>query len=213
MLTYKVGNMNKCFLILSLLISLTAGAQNTPQLRPGDVLLQPLKCWACALIEAEEDSIYSHMGVVLTVTPEILVAEALGTVKKVTLKEFLAKTELGQKTKLLRFRNDQLTALFQANSRLFLKMFNDEFEGATYDSEFLWNNLDLAGKEKLYCSEMISKLFQYFVGIETPIKQMHFRKNREHWLAYFQGNIPDDRWGNSPADFDRSELFYSVGEL
>ena len=32
-------------------------------------------------------------------------------------------------------------------------------------------------------------------------------------MIYFRGNIPDNEWGNSPGDFERSDLFYQVGEL
>lgn len=204
----------KYLLLLALfLFSLVAGAQNTLALKPGDVLLQPLNCWSCFLIEAQEESIYSHMGVVLEVTPEIIIAESLGTVRKVSLEEFSKKTEAGQKIMVLRFRNENISEAIESAQPAFMKMFKDEFEGMTYDSEFLWNNFDENGREKMYCSEMISKFFQYFLHIDMPIKRMKYDKYREHWITYFRGNPPDGKWGNAPADFDRSELFYRLGEL
>lgn len=205
--------MNKYLFSIFVLLTLSLKVIAAPQLRPGDILLQPLKCWACALIEAEEETIYSHMGIVLSVHPQVVIAEALGSVRKVSLTEFLSRTEKGQKTKLIRFQNSNLSAYFQKNSLALTTLFNENFDGSAYDPQFLWNNFDPLGREKLYCSEMISKLIQYFVRIETPIKRMHFQKNRDHWTTYFSGNVPDDMWGNSPADFDRSELFYAVGEL
>jgi hypothetical protein len=42
---------------------------------------------------------------------------------------------------------------------------------------------------------------------------MKFDINRDGWLKFFQGNPPDDEWGNSPAIFERSDLFYEVGEI
>ena len=82
-----------------------------------------------------------------------------------------------------------------------------------YDHDFRWNNFDEAGDQKYYCSELVSKLFQAFVGIETPIKRMHFQKNRDYWVKYFKGNVPDNEWGNSPGDYERSDMFYHAGEL
>jgi hypothetical protein len=95
----------------------------------------------------------------------------------------------------------------------FLKTFETEFQGAKYDHDFRWNNFDEQGNEKFYCSELVSKLFAQFLRLESPIKRMHFNANRENWMTYFRGNIPDHEWGNSPGDFERSELFYQVGEL
>lgn len=183
------------------------------ELRVGDVLLQPLKCWACSLIEAEEETIYSHIGVVLAVAPEVIVAESFGKVRKLTLVEFNAKTEPDQKLSVLRFRNDDLSTDIQNSADTFMKIFQEDFEGAKYDHDFLWNNLDEVGQEKYYCSELVSKLFQALVGVETPRKRMHFQANREQWMTFFKGNIPDNQWGNSPGDFERSDLFYQVGEL
>jgi hypothetical protein len=153
------------------------------------------------------------MGVVLEVHPEIIIAESLGTVRKVSLQEFDKKTERGQKIMVLRFRNEKISQAIESNQAAFMKMFVDEFEGAAYDSEFLWNNFDEFGREKFYCSEMVSKFFKYFLHIDTPIKRMRYDKYREHWITYFRGNPPDGKWGNAPADFERSELFYRLGEL
>jgi hypothetical protein len=213
MLTYKVGNMTKFLAFAILVVSLVTQAQVLPDIRVGDVLLQPLKCYACSLIEAEEETIYSHIGVVLAVVPEILVGEAFGKVRKVSLAEFNAKTEPGQKLMVLRFRNDDLSGDIQNSAQAFMKTFDDGFLGAKYDHDFRWNNFDESGEEKFYCSELVSKLFQAFVHIDLPIKRMHFQVNRDQWMSYFRGNIPDNEWGNSPGDFERAELFYHVGEL
>jgi hypothetical protein len=204
--------MNKILSLALLILSYSTLASEI-QLKVGDVLLQPLKCWACSLIEAEEETIYSHIGVVLAVGPEVIVAESFGKVRKLTLVEFNAKTEPGQKLSVLRFRNDDLSSDIQNSADAFMKIFQEDFEGAKYDHDFLWNNLDELGQEKYYCSELVSKLFQALVGVETPRKRMHFQTNREQWMTFFKGNIPDNQWGNSPGDFERSELFYQVGEL
>lgn len=205
--------MIKLLSLFLVLFTLNTHVQSAPVLRPGDVLLQPLKCWACSLIEAEEETIYSHIGVVLAVEPELLIGEAFGSVRKIGFAEFNSKTQEGQKLMVLRFRNDDLSNDIQTTAIGFMKTFDQEFLGAKYDHDFRWNNFDETGREKFYCSELVSKLFQAFVGIESPIKRMHFQSNRDQWMTYFRGNIPDNEWGNSPGDFERSDLFYQVGEL
>ncbi len=183
------------------------------ELRPGDILLQPLDCWSCSLIEAQEESTYSHMGMVLETQPEVVVIEALGKVRRMTLAEFNARTEKGQKLSVRRFRHPEAQAYLRKNKEELKTLFATDFEGLLYDHDFLWNNFDEEGRQKLYCSEMITKLLQYFLNIELPIKRMKFDKNRDQWIKYFKGTPPDGKWGNSPASFENSELFYEVGEI
>jgi hypothetical protein len=190
------------------------GESISPQaLRPGDVLLQPLNCWACSLIEEEEETRFSHIGVVIATTPEVRVAEAYGKVRAVSLSSFDSKTERGQTILVLRFRNLALQKRLLDESSRFKALYQSDFDGAEYDSAFRWNNFDASGRERLYCSELVTKLFQAFAGVEIGVKRMHFIKNREAWERFFKGQVPDGLPGNSPGDFHRSEWFYEVGEL
>ncbi len=200
----------KALLLALWLVSLPCWSM---ELRVGDILLQPTDCWSCSLIEAEEESIYSHIGIVLQVQPEVMVAESLGKVRLVSLAEFNRKTEKGQKLGILRFSNSAAADYLEQNADQLMNLFKTEFENLSYDHEFLWNNLDENGLEKLYCSEMVGKLLQAFMGMESPIKRMHFSKNPEEWSRFFKGNVPVGKWGNSPADFEKSEKFHLEGEL
>lgn len=182
-------------------------------LRVGDVLLQPLDCKLCTMIEEEEGSRFSHIGVVLSTGAQVRVAEAYGSVRAVPLTVFDSKTERGLGLLVLRFRNTALQERFQSEAGRFQAIYSRDFDGARYDSEFRWNNLDSNGREKLYCSELVSKLFQAFAGIEVPVKRMHFERNREAWVRFFKGNVPDGLPGNSPETFRQSDLFLEVGEL
>ena len=202
--------MKKVVLFLSLLM--TSALWASVDLKVGDVLLQPLDCWSCDLIEDEEQSIYSHMGIVVSVEP-VMVADSRRKVEVQTLKEFDSITQKGQALRVLRFRNEKILAHFEENSEEFLRLFMSEFDGLPYDHDFLCNNLTENGSEKLYCSEMVAKLLQKFLGIQPPMKRMHFSRNYDRWLQYFRGNVPVGKWGNSPADFERSDLFYAAGDL
>lgn len=202
--------MKKMVFLLSLLV--TSVLQAAVELKVGDVLLQPLDCWACDLIEAEEKTIYSHMGIIVSTNP-VMVADSRRKVEMQTLEEFNSITEKGQKVRVIRFQNEKIVAKLQKDSKSFLALFKSDFEGLQYDHEFLWNNLDENGYQKLYCSEMVMKFLQAFLGIDPIVKRMHFNKNPDQWARYLKGNVPAGKWGNSPADFERSDYFYEVGEL
>ncbi len=171
------------------------------KLKTGDVLLQPLHCRLCNLIEAQTKSIYSHIGIVINDSGDV--AEAFIKVRKVSFQEFDTKTQKNQKIKVVRpkfeVRNIETT-------------FMNKFNGLSYDSDFLWNNYNDKG-QKIYCSELVFLLLEPFsTNIPYPVP-MAYDVNTELWKKFFKGNIPFDEPGISPAAFDNEEMFEFVGEL
>mgnify|MGYP000197438525 CR=1 FL=1 len=82
--------MGKIRYLFSLLI-LTSFSLDASAIEAGDILLQPLKCWSCSLIEQQENSEFSHVGIYLG---QDQVAEAyFDKVKIVSLAEFMKKTD------------------------------------------------------------------------------------------------------------------------
>ncbi len=198
------------FILVFFLIPLRGYSEGV--LRVGDILLQPLDCWSCSLIEAEEETIYSHVGVVISVNP-LMVAEALGSVRVLPFEVFRSRNQSGQALKILRYFDFSIQSKLIASRDEFIKIFYEKFYGKKYDHDFLWDNVDESGQEKIYCSELLTKLFEAF-GLESvPVKRMHFDMNPLEWEKYFKGKVPRGEWGNSPGDFERSDLFYVVGEI
>lgn len=209
-LALKVGYM-KSMVFLILCLSFSCAALGQVSLRVGDLLLQPLNCWTCNLIEAEEKTIYSHMGLVISVNP-LLIAESIGEVHAVPLTQFAVKTERGQRLAVMRIKNGEAAAKFKQHASELWNEFTF-FRGKKFDKKYLWDNVDENGEELYYCSEFITKLLSKFLEMEMPIKRMHYYENRLEWEKYFEGKIPDGEWGNSPSDYYRSNLFEFIGEL
>lgn len=203
----------RAFLPLLLSLMMPLFAQAAPTLLPGDILLQPLQCWSCSLIEEEENSIFSHVGVVVSIHPTVQVAEALGKVRALPLQAFVDRTEAGQSIRVLRLRSPRPLGLLQRASERLINTFQAEFEGLDYDHSFLWDNQGSNGSELLYCSELVAKLLDRAWGVQIPLKRMHFDKNPDLWRRFFKGPPPAGEWGLSPGDFERSELFDTVGDL
>ena len=175
------------------------------ELKSGDIILQPLNCWTCYLIEAQENSEYSHMGLYLKIDNRDYVLEAFGKVRLVSLEKFLEKTEKNTKLLVRRFKNKNFIESELINRSL-------SFLEHEYDKDFIWDNFDDEGKEKLYCSELVYKVFEPFYS-GLPIKRMRYNIYREHWIRYFNGLPPDGKWGNAPADFEKSDLLIDIGYL
>lgn len=183
------------------------------ELKVGDILLQPRDCWSCYLIEAQENSIYSHMGIVMETKPAVKVMDSLGKVKIQSLEAFNRGTSKTRSIGVYRFRNPEIVEALENEKNDFINFYYEHFDGLLYDHDFIWNNFDENGFEKMYCSEVVTKLLRGFLGIDLPMKKMKFDKNRDEWIKYFRKLPPDGKWGNAPADFEKSDLFYEVGEL
>jgi len=177
-------------------------------LKSGDILLQSTPCYLCSLIEAEEHSPYSHLGVVVVGPSGVSVLEAWQNVEQVSLGDFLKTRKSGSRTLVLRPFAFESSPLPEA--RDLLAVFEQDFAGKHYDEDFLWNNSDELG-EKYYCSEFAAKLLDRFLPSSIPTKPMHFQIHRNEWIQYFRGNPPDGLPGVSPGDFERSPLFDHVG--
>jgi hypothetical protein len=180
-------------------------------LKSGDVILQSQACFVCQLIEEEENSPYSHIGVI--VTPELgepMVLESWGSVTNTPLSDFLARRKRNTRSMILRPHSQFKLSSVQAND--LMARFVNYFAGKTYDPEFLWNNRDENG-ELLYCSEFVAKFINPFLGNRLLPKAMHYERNRSAWMHYFKGTPPDGKPGISPGDFERSPLFHQIGLL
>jgi hypothetical protein len=195
---------------MSLLLS-HANAMGEAELKTGDVLLQSIPCYVCAMIEAEENAPFSHIGLVLKEGNQVSVLQSWLKVQALPLKTSLSFRKVNTQTRVLR-AVDARGEEIQFDSAVFRAVFDQDFAGKSYDAAFLWNNADTLG-EKYYCSEFVAKFLNRFLPIALKTKPMHYNQYRGDWIRYFRGTPPDGLPGISPADFDNSNLFKRVGEI
>ncbi|MDH4469018.1 MAG: YiiX/YebB-like N1pC/P60 family cysteine hydrolase [Bacteriovoracaceae bacterium] len=191
------------FLFLIAALSFHSEATN---LKTGDLIFVSLPCYMCRLIELEERSLYSHMGMVVMRVGEdkrfheALILESWGEVKLTPLDEFLKR------------RNKQVPVLFLRSkvklSSHQLKNALPTWNGLPYDEKFSWNNTDKNGNELLYCSELIYKFLDSILKpadkkwFLPPLKKMHFQIYPDKWAKYFfPAPVPEGEEGISPQDF------------
>ena len=178
-------------------------------LQTGDVILVELNCYGCTLIASTTDSRFSHSGVVIREEREIYVAEALGDVHLLRLSDFLRRAKSYEIYRNKEIAHLKIAGRFQEFEDNFVKLYQS-FHGLPFDREYLWDNFDSVGREKLYCSEFLTKILNPFLSSKIPVEPMDFSENWEYWQEYFRGEIPQGKLGNSPATFSQSEDFFLI---
>lgn len=189
------------FIVLFCLSSMVQAARY----QAGDVILVSLPCYICSLIELEENSKFSHIGIINIENGQPVVYEARGSVKKTSMKSFLNLLKADRVIRIIR-----LPMVFNAKE---LRYYFEEFyEGLDYDRGFLWNNFDEHNNEKLYCSELVYKMLSHFWDFTLKPKKMHFDQHPDIWFKYFKGNVPAGKMGLAPEDLNKSSEFSLVGD-
>lgn len=180
------------------------------ELKVGDVILLPMKCWVCSLIEEETSSIYSHSGVVLSVkNGNIKIGQSLGEVHSVTLNDFLRVKDTSRN--ILVVRSKELIHS-PVSSKESLAIYNKYFKGLPFDHDYLWDNFKNK-EEKLYCSEFITKFLNKFLKRKIKPLPMSYVVYYEYWRSYFHHSPPDGLLGISPSFYENSKSFIHLGQL
>lgn len=182
------------------------------QIRPGDVILMPLHCYSCSVIEDETDGQYSHSGVVMEIDGELVAAESLGEVRYLTIRDFLKRIRPGKRAALYRPVEFESWDSKRLNHALVQNYFQ-RFAGLPFDPHYRWDNFNEAAQQLLYCSEFITKLLNTVLIDAIQPSPMDYSRNWDFWLRFFHGEVPQGEPGNSPSDFSKSKLFKFIQYL
>lgn len=203
-------------LLFGLFLALPSWALDV-ELKSGDVLLLELDCYSCQRIASETGSRFSHSGVVIRSreTKEFVVAEALGSVKTVSLDEFVARSAPG--ASVLVMRSPELEGYLLEWGRMLEEQirlaFHNSFAGLKFDKLYLWDRVDEQGRPMLYCSEFVAKFLNTFLVDDFSPRPLDFSQNWDFWDRYYDGDVPQGEPGNSPGDLERDPKLYVVGEI
>lgn len=176
------------------------------ELKKGDLLLQSLRCYVCNLIEAETNSPYSHIGIVLFKNNKPYVLEAFSNVAIVPLKEFLSKSKKNITVKVLRHKALRDSEYYGLNA------FAQNIEGNPYNKSYRFNNY-INGKKSYYCSELVYEYLKEITNFIPHPTPMPFKINPDLWDKHFQGDTPRGELGISPEDFNDETYFDVIGYL
>ncbi|MBK9183981.1 MAG: YiiX family permuted papain-like enzyme [Ignavibacteria bacterium] len=176
-------------------------------LRDGDLIFQTSMSEQSAAIQLATKSQYSHCGLVYRNGNELYVFEAVQPVKRTPLANWIARGRDG-KYVVKRLKNADEVLTSATLSRM--KQIGDTFSGKNYDLTFEWSD------DRIYCSELIWKVYQRATGIEIGrtgrlgdfdlTNEVVKKKMKER----YGHKIPADEIVISPAAIYDSELLKTV---
>lgn len=179
----------------------------------GDIIFHSSQSSQSMAIQIVTNSPYSHVGILYQEKGQWYVYEAISTVQATPLKQWIARGK-NQHYVVKRLKN---TGLLTPKTLQKMKEVGQQFQGKAYDLKFEWSN------EKMYCSELVWKIYDQGLGIElgkleqikdfnltTPLVQQKIKER-------YGQSLPLEQWVISPAQiFDCSKLetvFESATEL
>ena len=177
------------------------------EIKNGDLIFQTSLSSQSKAIQVATKSKYSHCGLVYKEGNEVYVFEAVQPVKRTSLDKWIAQGREG-KYVIKRLKNaDQV--LTPATLKK-MKQVGAYFIGKNYDLAFEWSD------NKIYCSELIWKIYQRATGLE--IGKLEKLSNfdltndvvKKKMKERYGSKIPMDEIVISPGAIFNSELLMTV---
>lgn len=177
------------------------------EIKNGDLIFQTSLSGQSKAIQLATNSKYSHCGIVYSENGQFYVFEAIQPVKTTPLDKWVARGENGHYV-IKRLKNADQVLTFKTLEKM--KIEGQKFNGKNYDLTFEWSD------DKIYCSELIWKIYQRATGIEIGKleKLSDFDLTNEavkkKMKERYGDKIPLDEIVISPAAIFDSELLKTV---
>ena len=175
----------------------------------GDLIFQTSLSGQSKAIQLATNSKYSHCGIIYSYNGKFYVFEAVQPVKSTPLDQWIAHGKGGHYV-IKRLKNaDQILT---AETLRIMKQEGEKFKGKDYDLTFEWSD------DKIYCSELIWKIYQRATGIEIGKLQKLGDFDLTHDMVRqkieerYGDNIPTDEIVISPAAIFESDFLIKVKE-
>ena len=177
------------------------------EIKNGDLIFQTSLSGQSKAIQLATHSEYSHCGLIYKSGNDYFVFEAVQPVKQTPLDKWIARGEGGHFV-IKRLKNaDQVLT---AETLKKMKQVGDSFNGKNYDIYFDWSD------EKIYCSELIWKIYQRATGIEVgkleKLRDFDLTSDavKQKMKERYGGNLPLDETVISPASIFNSDLLTTI---
>jgi len=185
------------------------GLVDNDEIKNGDLIFQTSLSGQSKAIQLATGSKYSHCGIIYIENGQCFVFEAVQPVKTTPLDKWIARGENGHYV-IKRLKNSD--QILTAETLEKMKTVGEKFIGKNYDLTFEWSD------DKIYCSELIWKIYQRAAGIEIGKleKLSDFDLSNEivkqKLVERYGDNIPQDEIVISPVAIFDSEFLITIKE-
>jgi uncharacterized protein YycO len=176
-------------------------------IKNGDIIFQTSLSGQSKAIQLATKSKYSHCGLIFKDGNDFYVFEAVQPVKRTPLNRWIARGQGGRYV-IKRLKNADQVLTF--STLIKMKQIGDKFNGKNYDLTFEWSD------EKIYCSELIWKIYKRATGIEIGKLQklsdfdLTNEAVKSKMKKRYGDKIPLDEIVISPGAIFDSELLITV---
>jgi uncharacterized protein YycO len=177
------------------------------EIKNGDLIFQTSLSGQSKAIQVATHSQYSHCGIIYKDGNDFFVFEAVQPVKRTPLDKWIARGENG-KFVIKRLKN--AAQILTPTTLQKMKQIGDKFTSKNYDLTFEWSD------NKIYCSELIWKVYQRATGLEVGKLQklsdfdLTNEAVKKKMTERYGNKIPMNEIVISPASIFESELLTTV---
>ena len=181
--------------------------KEVPAFQSGDLIFQSSTAGQGKAIQLATKSPYSHVGIIFEHDNGLFVIEAVQPVKITPLKYFIDRTA-NKKFVVKRLKNAE--DILTPEKVIEMKNWANDYLGKDYDLYFEWSN------ERIYCSELVWKMYQENTGIEIGELQTLQSFDLTHPIVQqkmkerYGDKVPMDELVISPGAMFDSELLEEV---
>lgn len=173
----------------------------------GDIILQSSQSAQCEAVKIATNSKFSHCGIVYNINGNWFVFEAVQPVKLTPIDEWIKH---GKDNKYVVKRLKNAAAILTPVVLQKMKDYSQQFDGKDYDAYFEWTDT------KIYCSELVWKIYKNAAGIELSklreLKEFNLEDPRVQKIIKerYGNNVPLNEKVVAPSDLADSDLLVTV---
>jgi uncharacterized protein YycO len=177
------------------------------EIKNGDLIFQTSLSGQSKAIQYATNSKYSHCGIVYNNNGQFYVFEAVQTVKITPLENWISR---GKDRHYVIKRLKNADKFLTDRTLKKLKQEGEKFKGKNYDLTFEWSD------NKIYCSELIWKIYKRATGLEIGKLQKLCDFNLSNEIVKkkmkerYGNKIPTEEIVISPAAIFDSELLITI---
>ncbi len=177
------------------------------KIQEGDMIFQTSESQQCEAVRIATNSKFSHCGIVFIEKGKKYVFEAVQPVKYTPLETWITH---GKEKHFVVTRLKNASAVLNTQTMQKMKAYGNSLNNKDYDLYFEWSD------DKIYCSELIWKIYKNGAGIELcplqKLKDFNLKDTRvQAILAERYGNkIPLEENVVAPSNLEQSKIVTTI---